>query len=99
MRYEGLKMNKRTRNTVFGIMIFCLSLGQSAVFGQDKESLSRGAVILADKTEPVTFFDENNQPLAKTTTIPGYFCPSVQACKPEPEEERCSCSVTERWSP
>ena len=68
-------MNKHTRNTVFGIMILCLSLGQSAVFGQDKESLSRGAVILADKTEPVTFFDENNQPLAKTTTIPGVLLP------------------------
>ena len=68
-------MNKHTRNSVFGIMILCLSLGHSAVFGQDKESLSRGAVILADKTEPVTFFDENNQPLAKTTTIPGVLLP------------------------
>ena len=75
MKFEGLKMNKHTTNSLFVIMILCLSLGQSAVFGQDKESLSRGAVILADKTEPVTFFDENNQPLAKTTTIPGVLLP------------------------
>ena len=75
MRYEGLKMNKHTRVTVFGIMILCLSLGQSAVFGQDKESLSRGAVILADKTEPVSFFDENIQPLGKSSTIPGVLLP------------------------
>ena len=68
-------MNKYTKNSLFGIFILCLSLGQSAIFGQEKESLSRGAVILADKTEPVTFFDENNQPLAKTATIPGVLLP------------------------
>ena len=68
-------MNKYTINSLFGIVILCLSLGQSAIFGQEKESLSRGAVILADKTEPVSFFDENNQPLAKTATIPGVLLP------------------------
>lgn len=68
-------MNNYTIHILFGIMILCLSLARTATFGQEKESLSRGAVILAEKTEPVSFLDENNKPLPKNSTLPGVLLP------------------------
>jgi len=56
-------------------MILALSLALPDARGQDEEALSRGAVILAEKTEPVTFFGADNQPLGKSSTIPGALLP------------------------
>ena len=54
-----------------GILILSLSLGLPDIWGQEEESLSRGAVILAEKTDPVSFLDENNQSLGKAFSLSG----------------------------
>ena len=68
-------MNNQNNSFICGIMILALSLALPDARGQDEEALSRGAVILAEKTEPVTFFGVDNQPLGKNSTIPGALLP------------------------
>jgi hypothetical protein len=58
-----------------GILILSLSLALPDARGQEEESLSRGAVILAEKTDPVSFLDENNQSLGKSFSISGALLP------------------------
>lgn len=58
-----------------GILILTLSLALPDAQGQEEESLSRGAVILAEKTDPVSFLDENGQPLGESATLPGVLLP------------------------
>ena len=58
-----------------GILILTLSLALPDARGQEEEALSRGAVILAEKTDPVSFLDENNQSLGKSFSISGALLP------------------------
>jgi hypothetical protein len=75
MNYEGQKMIDHTRNSLCGLIILALSLASTETSGQDEAPLSRGAVILAEKTDPVSFLDENNQPLGESSTLPGVLLP------------------------
>jgi len=68
-------MNNMATHFLGGLLLLALSLALPDARGQDEEALSRGAVILAEKTEPVTFFGADNQPLGKNSTIPGALLP------------------------
>ena len=68
-------MNNNATRFFCGILILSLSLGLPDVWGQEEESLSRGAVILAEKTDPVSFLDENNQSLGKAFSLSGALLP------------------------
>ena len=68
-------MSNITTSFFYGILILPLSLSLLNAQAQQEEALSRGAVILAEKTDPVTFFGSDNQPLGKNSTIPGMLLP------------------------
>jgi len=71
----GRKMTNNATNFFCGILILSLSLALPDARGQEEESLSRGAVILAEKTDPVSFLDENDKPLGESATLPGVLLP------------------------
>ncbi len=68
-------MSNITTSLFCGILTLSLSLSLLNAQAQQEEALSRGAVILAEKTDPVTFFGSDNQPLGKNSTIPGMLLP------------------------
>jgi hypothetical protein len=68
-------MTNNTTHFFCGILILSLSLALPDVRGQEEESLRRGAVILAEKTDPVSFLDENNQSLGKGFSLSGALLP------------------------
>jgi hypothetical protein len=73
--FGGRKMINNATRLFCGILILTLSLALPDARGQEEESLSRGAVILAEKTDPVSFLDENNQSLGKAFSISGALLP------------------------
>ncbi len=68
-------MRNITTSFFCGILTLSLSFSLLNAQAQQEEALSRGAVILAEKTDPVTFFGSDNQPLGKNSTIPGMLLP------------------------
>ena len=77
-------MSNITTSFFYGILILPLSLSLLNAQAQQEEALSRGAVILAEKTDPVTFFGSDNQPLGKNSTIPGMLLPDGAAVQTGP---------------
>ena len=90
-------MSNITMSFFCGILTLFLSLPLLNAQEMQEEALSRGAVILAEKTDPVTFFGSDNQPLGKTPRSPACFCPMGRPCKRGREEMPFCFSVTERW--
>jgi hypothetical protein len=72
---RGRKMTNNATHFFCGILILTLSLVLPDARGQEEEALSRGAVILAEKTDPVSFLDENNQSLGKGFSLSGALLP------------------------
>ena len=77
-------MSNITTSFFCGILTLFLSLPLLNAQAQQEEALSRGAVILAEKTDPVTFFGSDNQPLGKNSTIPGMLLPDGAAVQTGP---------------
>ena len=77
-------MSNITTSFFYGILTLFLSLPLLNAQAQQEEALSRGAVILAEKTDPVTFFGSDNQPLGKNSTIPGMLLPDGAAVQTGP---------------
>ena len=77
-------MSNITTSFFCGILTLSLSLSLLNAQAQQEEALSRGAVILAEKTDPVTFFGSDNQPLGKNSTIPGMLLPDGAAVQTGP---------------
>jgi len=77
-RYEtnnGIQRMKNNTTYFFrGILILALSLALANAQAQE-EALSRGAVILAEKNEPVTFFGVDNKLIEKGSMLPGVLLP------------------------
>ena len=70
-------MSNTAKCFFYGVLTFSLSL--TSAQAQQAEALSRGAVILAEKTEPVSFLGPDNQPLGKGSTSPGMLLPDGSA--------------------
>lgn len=66
-------MNKTT-HFFYGILTLAISIALPHAHGQE-EALSRGAVILAEKTEPVTFLGVDNKLIEKGSMLPGVLLP------------------------
>ena len=62
-------MSNTAKCFFYGVLTFSLSL--TSAQAQQAEALSRGAVILAEKTEPVSFLGPDNQPLERAPQAPG----------------------------
>ncbi len=77
-------MSNITTSFFCGILTLSLSFSLLNAQAQQEEALSRGAVILAEKTDPVTFFGSDNQPLGKNSTIPGMLLPDGAAVQTGP---------------
>ena len=77
-------MSNITTSFFCGILTLFLSLPLLNAQEKQEEALSRGAVILAEKTDPVTFFGSDNQPLGKNSTIPGMLLPDGAAVQTGP---------------
>jgi len=77
-------MSNITTSFFCGILTLSLSFSLLNAQAQQEEALSRGAVILAEKTDPVTFFGSDDQPLGKNSTIPGMLLPDGAAVQTGP---------------
>lgn len=70
----GVRMMNKTTHFFYGILTLAISIALPHAHGQE-EALSRGAVILAEKTEPVTFLGVDNKLIEKGSMLPGVLLP------------------------